>query len=192
MYMYSDTILSKIPPPELHIMLGVTNKIFDELNRKWEENKAYKWAEERSIARAHYHGGCLDGNSCKTLLSKADQLYDALPRHLGKFADALRAFNKVRIACLILGPTVQPRNTVISECIYGSRNQCNHQSSFCLDSRAVLLHQKAKRPRHFLGAGQSVHADFGSVYANYKCPENHPEYAPRLRSAVVKYNSLHV
>jgi hypothetical protein len=64
----SDTILSKIPPPELHIMLGVTNKIFDELNRKWEENKAYKWAEERSIVRAHYHGGCLDGNSCKKLL----------------------------------------------------------------------------------------------------------------------------
>jgi hypothetical protein len=30
----SDTILSKIPPPELHIMLGVTNKIFDELNCK--------------------------------------------------------------------------------------------------------------------------------------------------------------
>jgi hypothetical protein len=64
----SDTILSKIPPPELHIMLGVTNKIFDELNCKWEENKAYKWAEKRSIVRAHYHGGCLDGNSCKKLL----------------------------------------------------------------------------------------------------------------------------
>lgn len=64
-------ILDLIPPPELHLMLGTVNKIFDELNKLWGENRAYKFAEEQNIIRVKYFGGSMEGNQCKMLLKKS-------------------------------------------------------------------------------------------------------------------------
>ena len=52
-------ILDIIPPPELHLMLGIINKIFDSLNKLWGNNFAIKWAQENGIVRSNYQGGTM-------------------------------------------------------------------------------------------------------------------------------------
>ena len=68
-------ILDLIPIPELHLMLGITNKILKLLDEKWSklssiENRAYKWCDEYHIHRLEYRGKDLNGPSCKLLLDK--------------------------------------------------------------------------------------------------------------------------
>ncbi len=43
-------VLDIIPPPELHLMLGVTNHIFNRLNDLWGNDSAIKWAQGQSIS----------------------------------------------------------------------------------------------------------------------------------------------
>lgn len=95
------TILDIIPPPELHLMLGATNHIFDALNENWGGNQAYNWGLKHNITRVDYHGGSLDGNNCKRLLEKAELLKEELPDYLKAFAEALVAFNNVRKHALV-------------------------------------------------------------------------------------------
>ena len=67
-------ILDIIPPPELHLMLGTVNRIFDALNSAWGDDNAYKWASKNNITQVGYHGGCLEGNKCSLLLKKVPDL----------------------------------------------------------------------------------------------------------------------
>uniref|UniRef100_A0A1I8HAM9 CCHC-type domain-containing protein n=1 Tax=Macrostomum lignano TaxID=282301 RepID=A0A1I8HAM9_9PLAT len=84
----SAELLDVVPPPELHMMLGILGG-----------NKAYEWAYEAGICRQQYHGGCLEGPACKKLLLKASELWSVLPPHLKLYATALQDFNAVREAC---------------------------------------------------------------------------------------------
>ena len=95
----SVLILLLIPPPELHLLLGVANKILDCLNVQWGEDKAYIWTETKCIVRKGYRGGCMEGNACKKLLLKAAELEADLPTDLKEFAICLKKFNLVRTAC---------------------------------------------------------------------------------------------
>ena len=52
----SALVLDLIPPPELHLMLGVVNKIFDSLNEKWGEDRAYQWGTKNYIGEAVWKG----------------------------------------------------------------------------------------------------------------------------------------
>ena len=64
-------VLDLVPPPELHLLLGSTNRIFDALNAAWGEDKAFKWAIRKNIVRSAYRGGSMEGPSCKKVLEKA-------------------------------------------------------------------------------------------------------------------------
>ena len=56
----STIILFLIPPPELHLFIGIVNRIVSLLNDKWSatsgiSDRFYKWAEENNIQRLNYH-----------------------------------------------------------------------------------------------------------------------------------------
>ena len=40
-------VLELVPPPELHLLLGVVNHVFDSLNKLWKGDKAFNWAKEK-------------------------------------------------------------------------------------------------------------------------------------------------
>ncbi len=92
-------VLDVVPPPELHLLLGITNKIFDELNSAWGKDKAYKWAYNQCIVRVEYRGGSMEGNQCQMVLKKAATLCQELPEHLKKFGLALDQFSQVVEGC---------------------------------------------------------------------------------------------
>ena len=51
----NQTILELLPPPELHLFLGVTNYLLENLAKKW--SGLYEWLEKNlSVKAVDYHG----------------------------------------------------------------------------------------------------------------------------------------
>jgi hypothetical protein len=191
----SWSILEFIPPPELHLMLGVVNRIFDELDKIWGENRAFKFAAEQNITRVGYRGGSMEGNQCKMLLNKLSLLEEVLPPQLLKFVNALKAFNLVRNACfgeqlspnfmtlvqefkgtyLALGIAVTPKVHAIFD----------HVPEFC-NLKKVGLGMFSEQ------ASESVHADFKHTWQRFAVPLTHHNFGSHLLQAVTKYNSMHL
>ena len=65
-------ILDIIPPPELHLLLGTANILFNALLKVWPD--ATNWASNCHVGREAMHGGVFTGNSCMKLLNKLDIL----------------------------------------------------------------------------------------------------------------------
>ena len=102
-------ILKMINIPELHLYLGLGNKIFDECHTKTIELKAaglmrqtlYQWANAPpcNIVRVNYHGGQLEGPTLKKLLTYTEPLTNFLPLQLKKYGIALKALDTVAKSC---------------------------------------------------------------------------------------------
>ena len=76
-------ILDLLPIPELHIMLGIVNRIFDDLNKKWGDDQGYDWASKNNIPRVSQQGGSMNGPAVKRLLEeKLDKLFFDVPSNL--------------------------------------------------------------------------------------------------------------
>jgi hypothetical protein len=188
-------LIDLVPPPELHIMLGVVNKIFDELNTRWGENRAYSWAHDACIVRDQYHGGCLEGPACKKLLQKAEELRNILPRRLRRYASALKEFDLVRLACF--GDSL---NSDFETRIHQFKATYTGLGLSVTPKLHVLFHhvpEFCSRRDKGLGsfseqATESAHSDFRTTWQRYQRPLNHPQYRGNLLQAVVNYNSFHI
>ena len=101
----SVAILFLIPIPELHLFIGIINRIISLLNDKWSKisgipDRFYKWAEENHIQRLSYRDKSFNGPACKLLLDKKlRKLRYALPFYLRDFVLVLDAFDRVRHSC---------------------------------------------------------------------------------------------
>ena len=189
------TILDLLPSPELHLMLGTVNRIFDNLNLCWGEDKAYDFAKSQNIIRVGYRGTSMEGNQCKKLLQKVDALKQVLPVHLQKFATALETFNAVRMSCFgnvlelsykddinhfkdaykLLEIDISPKLHTIFD----------HIEDFCSPREAALGIYSEQ-------ASEAVHSDFKHTWKRYSVAQTHAHFGDHLLDAVVKYNSLHI
>ena len=63
-------VIDKVPPPppELHLLLGPMNHLYDELNKVWSGSEA--WLQSINVKKVDYHGGCFEGNDCRKNLKK--------------------------------------------------------------------------------------------------------------------------
>ncbi|PAA77883.1 hypothetical protein BOX15_Mlig011119g7 [Macrostomum lignano] len=191
----STELIELVPPPELHIMLGIVNRLLDELNNRWGNDMAYKWAHGAGICRQQYHGGCLEGPACKKLLLKAGELWNILPAHLKMFAVALQDFNAIRLACF--GQTLANDFALHiarfqTTCQFLQLNVTpkmhalfHHVPTFCSKSGKALGSFSEQTV-------ESAHSDFEATWQRYRRPFNHPQYAANLLQAVVNYNSFHI
>ena len=61
-------VIDLIPPMELHILLGIVNRLYDNLDKDLEKSglslSAKEWSDKLFIYRRHYHGGQFVGNHC--------------------------------------------------------------------------------------------------------------------------------
>ena len=93
-------ILDVMPPPELHLLLGCVNKLYEHLE-KCNPNIAKKWARQCHVEKKFTNGGnySFEGNSCKLLLKNVDKLQQICEAEndimcMG-YVDALRKFGVV-------------------------------------------------------------------------------------------------
>ena len=65
-------IIHFVPPPELHLLLGITTHLFNQLAKENPE-VAEKWLDEAGVQR--FHGGSsFNGNGARKLLKMTDKL----------------------------------------------------------------------------------------------------------------------
>ena len=187
-------ILDLIPIPELHVMLGIVNKIFDGLNLAWGDNQAYDWAYKNNIKRVAYRGGSMNGPGCEDLLQKLDKLFQDIPSNLRQYYHALQAFDRVRVSCF--GNSLNP-NFVRD--IQNFRRQYDALKIPLIVKGHMIDHVEQFCPRkgRCLGfyseqASESVHHDFQKTWQNYMVNVQNPNFGQQLLKATLKYNSKHV
>lgn len=179
-------ILEIIPPPELHLMLGVVNTLYTNLIKESEPD-ALQWAQKCSVTREVYHGSSgFNGNSCRKLLSKVDLFRSNCCISSLKYVKAFDDFNAVVKACFSM--KLDPNFRQIIENFKRSYLDLGisitpkvhavffHVPDFCAETQAGLGFYSEQ-------ATESVHSDFKRVWEKYKVGKDHPDYADRLRQA---------
>lgn len=188
-------ILDIIPPPELHLMLGVVNCIFNRLLSEF-EIEALKWAKSCNVQQEITHGSpAFIENFCKILLDKLDILRGKCSLSCLKFVQVFEDFKAVVTSCFgnQLCPDYKQKIASFKES-YIALN-----ISVTPKVHAVFFHIQDFCDRTQMGLGvfseqamKSVHFDFNSVCQKYKLSPDHPEYSSKLLRAICEYNSLHV
>ncbi len=204
----STVVLHVIPPMELHIMLGIVNRLYDHLNNKLEQigskHSAYDWSDKLGMARKKHHGGEFDGKQCSLLLKNVNILFEVLDiedinnEDIANAIDALKATSVVKEACF--GKELDPNyKQIITD--FGIAYM-KLGISVTPKVHAILVHVCQFLEIHEgngLGpwseqASESVHFDFSQLWEKgcYKRSLNHDQYADKLLKCVITYNSRHV
>ena len=58
-------VITIIPPPELHLMLGPENTMYNGLVKVWSDSET--WLRECNVKKSDYHGGDFTCPDCKKL-----------------------------------------------------------------------------------------------------------------------------
>jgi len=88
----STPVLNIVPPPALHIKLGIVNKLYSELLKLFP--RLDEWPQSLYITKEKYHGHTFEGNECNRLLKNLDMLAKMLPENLSNFLNASLLFEK--------------------------------------------------------------------------------------------------
>ena len=203
---YEDNVLvlDVIPPMELHLMLGVVNRLYDYLDKALEESassiKAKDWADLLYIERRHYHGGQFIGNHCSKLLDEVDILEQLLIEsgaYIGiPYVEAFRKFKIVKDMCfgyhLYEGYDTAVKNFKTA--------YLNLDIPVSLKVHIVFDHIVQFCEKYSTGLGlfsehalESSHYNFKPFWEkSYKVAMNHPIYGQKILDSVHMYNALHV
>ena len=196
----SKTVLSLIPPPALHLMLGIVGDIYKLLLEQWPGAKAWSdslnvWPEEGGPRNR------FNGNDCVILLNNLDEL-EFLALVEDKFEliqpiiNALSNFNEVRKACF--SKELDPNCIRILDNYWDAIKELNatfglsitpkihisyfHIKYWCTDNNSGLgLHSE--------GPHESVHSRFEKCWARRKVRPENPNWPKKMRQAVVYFNS---
>ena len=90
-------ILLIVPPPELHLLIGPVNTLYDALNKEWPESE--RWLKICNVKKTEYHGGSFVGNESRKLLKRCKDLNELCPSELQSYVQTFKAFDEVVDAC---------------------------------------------------------------------------------------------
>lgn len=191
-----EPILNIIPPPELHLLMGTFNRIFQEMKSIWPDVERM-WSERFYAKPVGYHGGSnFTGGDCRKLLLNVDSLAAICPIGILPFVDSLRKLCHVVDACfgsdlrydfqekiaefetsfLDLGIGITPKVHIL----------LRHVPEFC------WRHEKALG-RFSEQASESVHVALKEFWKKRKVSDlSNPRYEQSLRQTVVEFNSKHL
>lgn len=192
-------VLNVIPPPELHLLLGIVNHLFVKMKNIWPE--VNQWPEMIHVKPAPYQGGeQFNGPACHKLLQHIDALellaQKNLAFHVQPWIDALRSFKKVVHACF--GMELQPD---FQNAIREFQNHCQNLHISITPKLHILFHhvpQFIASHNEALGlyteqTGESAHHDFKLFWEHrFKRHLGQPSYSSQLLNAVIEYNSKHI
>ena len=187
-------VLKIIPPPELHLMLGPVNHLYDELNKVWPESE--EWLQACFVKRSEYHGGSFEGNDCRKLFKKIDALKRLCPPKLSHFVDAFTSFNEVVKSCY--GSELDPS---YKQKIHNfQKDFLTLKVSVTPKVHAVFFHISEFCEITNMGLGpwseqtsEALHHEFTNCWKNYLIKDSkNPNYGKRLLEAVETFNSLNI
>ena len=93
-------VLKLTPPPILHIMLGIFNHLWKNMEKKSEEHESalHNFALKHNCVRDSYHGKTFEGNECAKLMSKITPKDEFLSNltDIEHHLEALKILNNLR------------------------------------------------------------------------------------------------
>lgn len=190
-----DEIIDFLPPPELHLMTGVVNKLYDCMLQEFHSD-ALKWAALCNVQRTASCGRfSFAGNASKTLLEKVDILRSFCEIGCVKYVQCFQDFQRVVKSCFSNELNDDYKNNIEKF----QRSYLDLNISITPKVHAVFFHvshfcEKTNRGLGFYSeqAVESAHYDFKMTWNKYQVPRNHPQYAAQLLKAVCEYNSRHI
>ena len=190
----STLVLRLVPPPELHLLIGPVNTLYDELSKHWPDCE--EWLKRLSIKRDDYHGGQFNGNDSRKLMKKNSILEEFAPTKANGFIETFQAFNEVITSCY--GTDLSPgyKQMIKNFRICYRRLKMNVTPKV----HAVFFHVEEYCEMVGMGLGpwsepaaESLHTYFDKIWARYKVRDtDNDKYGKRLFDAVVAYNSPHL
>ena len=90
-------VIHRVPPPELHLLLGPTQHMIDELSKVWPGVNG--WLATLNVKRTDYFGGAFEGNDIRKIVKCAASLAERCPEEFIKYVHALVSFNEVVKSC---------------------------------------------------------------------------------------------
>uniref|UniRef100_A0A1I8IQA2 MYND-type domain-containing protein n=1 Tax=Macrostomum lignano TaxID=282301 RepID=A0A1I8IQA2_9PLAT len=187
---------------ELHLMLGITNRLLEELDTRLQATndcsvRIDDWLARLGVQRQPQHGRQINGNDCAKVLESVDQLEQMVrdcDACLGMpVVFALRCFREVKRTCFSL----ELRDGFETAVAHFAQAYADLGISTTPKVHALIDHvvpflssADNREARHGLGfwseqAGEAVHRDFNSLWCrSYK-------YAQQLLKCTVAYCSRH-
>lgn len=190
--LYGETsakIVYGCPPPSLHLFLGLTNTVYDQVAASHPES-AKAWAKAANASRHAQFG--FTGRYCHYLVAKRSVLKN---KGLLSYFSVLENLQEMLDACFGIDLKEGYQTTIDRFC--DSWDLANlpitpklhitkfHIGEYC-DNAGEGLSRSSEQTI------EAVHSDFAATWENYKVPETHAKYSQRLLSAVVAYNSSHI
>ena len=192
----STLIIDLIPPPELHLMTGVSFHIFKAIANEMGKNLAYKWVE-KYVGKVDSSMG-FKGKQARTFLKKAGEMSRStnpkFPRRLMKFIHALEKLNKVVSSCF--GNTLKgnyKQNIRAFEIAFRALDITITPKTHC-----VFRHVQEFCERKGCGLGvyseqviETCHSDYFKIEQWYPTNEKtDPQYRQKICCAVKRFNGL--
>ena len=186
-------VIHLLPPPELHLMTGPVNTMFNGLDSIWDDSEV--WLKSCNVKKTDYHGGQFTGNDCRKLLKNVAKIPN--PTGMVKnYADAFTAFNDVVSSCY--GDELQGDYVSMISSFATAYNRLGinitpkvhavvfHVAEFCSFTGRGLAPWSEQ-------TGEALHHDFAKTWENFFVRDmENPVYADHLLRAVCSYNGQHV
>ena len=201
----TQRILFKVLIDELHVYLGVMNKLFDSLYKVMIEDitkskvfhkSVYDWGYDHHIVGQNYHGGALDGPNIEKLLENLDSLAEFVDPKFHDYIECMRHFKLVAEACFgaeKLYDNYKDRIDDFEKSYRGLGISITPKVHVVFYEVKIFCDETGKPLGMFSAQPfESCHFDFNPTYKCYKRPENHPQHGPKLKDATVSYNGAHV
>lgn len=192
-------IIELIPPPELHLLIGVVNTIYDKMLKNFDDI-CKLWIEKCNVEREILYGSeGFAGNDCYTLISKIDILREICTSKCNfaclPYVNCLDKFRCVVDSCFTidLKPDYQKKIGAFRESYIDLGINVTpkvhaiffHIEDFCKISDKGLGYYSEQ-------AVESAHADFKKIWKKYKVKKSNPKYSENLLKAGREYNSKHL
>ena len=173
--------------------MGVVVTVFTALEKELPQLAA-RWLKICNVEKDVGRGSLFKGNPSKKLLDKLDVLRSIGGLPAVKYVEVMSHFNNVVTSCFgnILWPDYKDQIEIFKESFLSFLPTTPkvhaifyHVPEFCENTGRSLGH-------HSEQAVESVHADFDSVWTNYKVGLSNSNYSHCLLRSVRAYNSKHM
>ena len=193
----------RVPPPQLHLHMGVVNSVMNVIIEIWGLDETLKWCQDNYIIRRGYHGGQFDGNNSKKILERLADLADYCPSNCLPLIDLLRSFLPIVSGCFgsVLDPHYRSliadfRQMFVRAQRHVDALKLGVSLSVTWKIHVLIVHLPdfidrvgCSMARFSEQTGESVHHAMKKILSRYKVSEANPKHGERLKKAIVEFST---
>ena len=196
------TILSDVPLPELHLLMGVVNWAVELLYKLVPKEELLQRMRSKSISVHGYHGGGLDGGNSSQFLKNLDFLFEPLPDNLQPIHTMLTKFRQVVSSCFSMELAITFREDIdaFNESVHGLVDYSNQTLQIKLQPtwkiHILVTHLKPFLEEKMTGLGvfceqtsEASHAVMKPTLQRFKRRSDHRLHGPKLLRACTDFSS---